>query len=70
LGELLPHVAAMHRFMPGFTVARRGDVRHRQGSVLVDWTQAGPGGAPAGSGAGVLEFDADGRVTRVTMFGG
>jgi uncharacterized protein YndB with AHSA1/START domain len=67
--EFLPQIAAMHRFMPGFTVTRRGDVRHRQGSVLVDWVQAGPGGAPASGGTGVIEFAPDGRVTRVTMFG-
>jgi uncharacterized protein YndB with AHSA1/START domain len=70
IDEFLPQMHAMHRFMPGFAVTRRGDVRHRQGSVLVDWAQAGPGGTPAGDGAGVIEFGADGRVTRVTMFGG
>jgi uncharacterized protein YndB with AHSA1/START domain len=68
VAELLPQVGAMHRFMPGFTVTRRGDVRHRQGSVLVDWVQAGPGGTPAGEGAAVIEFGADTRVSRVTMF--
>ena len=70
IADFLPQLGAMHRFMPGFTVTRRGDVRHRQGSVLVDWAQAGPDGRSAGEGAGVIEFAADGRVTRVTMFGG
>jgi uncharacterized protein YndB with AHSA1/START domain len=68
LADLLPQVSAMHRFMPGFTMTRRGDVRHRQGSVLVDWVQAGPGGTPAGEGAAVIEFGPDTRVSRVTMF--
>jgi len=67
-GELLPQVDAMHRFMPGFSVKRRGEARHRQGSVLVDWVQAGPGGSPAGEGTGVIEFGAGGRIVRVTMF--
>jgi uncharacterized protein YndB with AHSA1/START domain len=68
VAELLPQVGAMHRFMPGFTMTRRGEVRHRQGSVLVDWVQAGPGGTPAGEGAAVIEFGPASRVSRVTMF--
>jgi uncharacterized protein YndB with AHSA1/START domain len=68
VSELLPQVGAMHRFMPGFTMTRRGDVRHRQGSVLVDWVQAGQGGTPAGEGVAVIEFGPDSRVGRVTMF--
>jgi uncharacterized protein YndB with AHSA1/START domain len=70
VAELLPQVAAMHRFMPGFTLTRRGDVRHRQGSVLVDWAQARAAGTPAAEGTSVIEFAADGRVARVTTFGG
>jgi uncharacterized protein YndB with AHSA1/START domain len=70
IDDLVPQVAAMHRFMPGFAVTRRGEARHRQGSVLADWVQAGSAGTPAGEGAAVLDFAPDGRVARVTMFGG
>lgn len=68
IDDLLPQVAAMHRFMPGFAVRRTGAVRHRQGALLTDWAQAGPDGATVGQGAAVIELSPDGRVSRVTMF--
>jgi len=68
--DLVPHVGAMHRFMPGFAIARRGAVRHRQGAAVADWAQTGADGRPAGEGTAVVEFAPDGRVGRVTLFGG
>lgn len=70
IDELLPQVGAMHRVMPGFSVRRRGDGRLRQGAFLAEYAQAGRDGTPAGEGAAVIEFAADGRIARVTMFGG
>jgi uncharacterized protein YndB with AHSA1/START domain len=66
--DLLAQVGAMHRFMPGFAVTRTGAVRHRQGALLTDWSQAGRDGARAGDGAVVVELSPGGRVARVTMF--
>jgi uncharacterized protein YndB with AHSA1/START domain len=68
IDDLVPQIDAMHRFMAGFSVRRKGVARHRQGAILVDWVQAGPGGSPAGEGGGVIELDPAGRVSRVTMF--
>jgi uncharacterized protein YndB with AHSA1/START domain len=68
LDDLLPQIDAMHRFMKGFNVTRKNDARHRLGAILVDWTQAGPGGSAAGEGTGVIELDPAGRVSKVTMF--
>ncbi len=44
--DLDPHLAAVHQFMPGMTLTRRGAVRHCQGTVLADWVAAGPGRSP------------------------
>ena len=66
--DLVPHLGAAQRFMPGLTIARRGDVRHCQGTVLADWTASGPDGAPRGGGTNVFVFDADGRLESVTGF--
>ena len=38
--RLRPHLAAVHRFMPGLRLTRDGAVRHCQVTVLADW--AGP----------------------------
>lgn len=66
--ELIVQVGAMHRFMPGFSISRAGAVRHRQGLLLTDWTQAGPDAKAIAQGAAVIELAAGGRVARVTMF--
>jgi uncharacterized protein YndB with AHSA1/START domain len=68
LDDLRPHLAAVHRFMPGVRIARDGDVRHCQGTVLADWTAATVDGQPRGRGTNVFTFDADGRIAGVTGF--
>jgi uncharacterized protein YndB with AHSA1/START domain len=65
LAELLPHVEAGQRFMPGMRLARRGEVRHCQGTLLADWTATGPDGAARGRGTNVFHLDADARFTAV-----
>jgi len=37
ISDLRPHLAAVHKFMPGMRLDREGDVRHCQGIVLADW---------------------------------
>jgi uncharacterized protein YndB with AHSA1/START domain len=69
LSELLPHVTAAQRFMPGILLTRQGDVRVCQGLALVDWV-ATAGTEPRGTGTNVFGFDADGRIANVTGFWG
>ncbi|MCM2254719.1 MAG: SRPBCC domain-containing protein [Vicinamibacteria bacterium] len=66
LAEVLPHVEAAQRFMPGMRLARRGELRHCQGTVLADWTATGPDGAERGRGTNVFTLDADGRIATAT----
>lgn len=66
--EVRAHIDGVHRFMPGMTLKRDGDVRHCQGEVLVNWTSLGKDGQPAGRGANVFTLAADGRIASVTGF--
>lgn len=68
LSELVPHVLAAQRFMPGLRLERSGDLRHCQGTLLVDWSAIGPDGQPRGAGTNVFVLDADGRFASVTGF--
>jgi uncharacterized protein YndB with AHSA1/START domain len=68
LDDLLPHVAATHRFMPGMALRREGDVRHCQGMAIADWVATAADGTERGRGTNVYLFDADGRVESVTGF--
>ena len=40
--DLVPHIGAAQRFMPGFALTRDGDVRHCQGTALADWGPPAP----------------------------
>jgi uncharacterized protein YndB with AHSA1/START domain len=66
LDDLRPHLAAVHRFMPGMRLERQGDVRHCQGVVLADWIARGPDGAQRGAGTNVFVLGSDGRIQSVT----
>lgn len=66
MSELLPHIEATQRFMPGLRLQRDGDVRHCQGTVLANWTVAGADGQPKGRGTNVFTMAADGRIEAVT----
>jgi uncharacterized protein YndB with AHSA1/START domain len=66
--ELLPHIAATQRFMPGMTLRRDGDVRHCQGMVLADWVASSAEGQERGRGTSVFILDAEGRIESVTGF--
>ncbi len=47
---------------------RRGDVRHCQGTALVDWVAIAGEGRERGTGTNVFVFAADGRIESVTGF--
>jgi uncharacterized protein YndB with AHSA1/START domain len=68
IAELVPHVGAALRFMPGMRLRRNGGVRHCQGMVLADWIAVGPDGAPRASGTNLFVFGPTGRLTSVTGF--
>jgi uncharacterized protein YndB with AHSA1/START domain len=68
MADLLPHLAAAKRFMPGMRLLRVGDVRHCQGMVLADWTAVMADGKERGRGTNVFVLDADGRIEAVTGF--
>jgi uncharacterized protein YndB with AHSA1/START domain len=67
-GDLMPHIAASQRFMPGFRLQRSGAPRHCQGVVLADWTASGPDGQVRAQGTNVFSLGADGRIEAVTGF--
>ncbi len=64
--ELLPHIAAAQRFMPGMKLMREGDVRQCQGIVLANWTAVGPDGAARGKGTNVFQMAANGLIASAT----
>jgi uncharacterized protein YndB with AHSA1/START domain len=66
--DLLPHIAAAQKFMPGVRLRRAGDVRHCQGTVLADWRVVMPDGQEKGTGTNVFTIGADGRIESVTGF--
>lgn len=66
LSELLPHIAAAQRFMPGLKLAREGNVRQCQGTVLADWKAVGADGQPRGQGTNVFNMGPDGRIQTAT----
>jgi uncharacterized protein YndB with AHSA1/START domain len=64
--DLLAHVAASQRFMPGIRLARTAPVRHCQGIVLADWAAKRPDGNVLGTGANIFIFGPDRKLTSVT----
>jgi hypothetical protein len=70
LDDLRPHLAAVHKFMPGMRVTRDGPVRHCQGMVLADWVAHGADGQAKGRGTNVFVFGPDGDIRSVAGFWG
>ena len=70
MDDVLAHLTAAQRFMPGMTLKRSGDVRHCQGMVLADWTMVGLDGKERGKGTNVFVFAPGGRIEWVTGFHG
>jgi uncharacterized protein YndB with AHSA1/START domain len=68
IADLTAHIGASQRFMPGIGLARKGDIRHCQGTVLADWIAAGSDGKERMSGTNVFVFGPDGRIESATGF--
>jgi uncharacterized protein YndB with AHSA1/START domain len=66
--DLTAHIGASQRFMPGMRLERKGDVRHCQGTVLVDWVALANDGQQRGTGTNVFLLGAEGRIDSVTGF--
>jgi uncharacterized protein YndB with AHSA1/START domain len=63
--ELVQHVDAARRHLPGVSLAVEGEPRHCQGTVLVDWEAAGHDGKPVMRGTNVFSLDAASSIERV-----
>jgi len=70
MADLRPHLAAVHKFMPGMRITRDGDVRHCQGTVLADWVARGTDGQERGRGTNVFVFGPTGDIRSVAGFWG
>jgi uncharacterized protein YndB with AHSA1/START domain len=68
VSDVLAHIAATHRFMPGMRLRRNGGVRHCQGMALCDWIASGPDGAERGRGTNAFVLGPTGRIEWVTGF--
>jgi uncharacterized protein YndB with AHSA1/START domain len=68
MDDVLPHIAAAQRFMPGLTIRRNGNVRHCQGMVLADWTAVGLDGSEKARGTNVFVLGPTGQIEWVTGF--
>lgn len=68
LPDLLEHIAAARRFMPGIRMLRKGDVSQCQGTALADWVAESADGQQRGAGTNVFELGVDGRIRSVTGF--
>jgi len=66
IDDLTSHIGAAMRFMPGFGLKRKGDVRHCQGTVLADWIAIGPDGLEKMSGTSVFRFAPEVRIESAT----
>jgi hypothetical protein len=66
--DLLPHLAAARKFMPGVSLKRAGEVRHCQGTALADWVATAPDGAERSRGTNVFVFGPTGKIEAVTGF--
>lgn len=68
--DLLAHLTAVQRFMPGMTVSRDGDVQECQGVAIAPWVARAADGAERGRGTNVFDLAADGRIRLATGFWG
>ena len=70
LPDVLVHVAAARRFMPGIRMSRRGGVRQCQGMAIADWVARAADGLERAAGTSVFELGLDGAIESVTGFWG
>lgn len=66
--DLMPHIAAAQRFMPGVRMRRVGELRHCQGMVLSDWIASGNDGQQRARGTNAFVLGPAGKIEWVTGF--
>jgi uncharacterized protein YndB with AHSA1/START domain len=66
--DLRPHLAAVHRFMPGLRLSREGEVRQCQGAVLAGWVARGADGQARGQGTSLFLLSPDSRIREIRGF--
>ena len=66
IDEVLAHIAASQRFMPGIGLERKGSIRHCQGTVLADWVARSGDGQEKMSGTSVFQLGRGVRIDSVT----
>ncbi len=64
--DLVAHLTAVQRFMPGMTIARSGDVKECQGVAIAPWVARAVDGAERGRGTNVFGLASDGRIKLAT----
>ncbi|MEO8096669.1 MAG: SRPBCC domain-containing protein [Acidobacteriota bacterium] len=64
--DLVVHLGASQRFMPGIRLERRGEIRHCQGTVLADWAAVTADGTERMAGTNVFLFGPNGKLITVT----
>jgi uncharacterized protein YndB with AHSA1/START domain len=68
IDDLLPHIAAAQVHMPGLRLKRSGNVRHCQGTALVEWIASSKDGQERARGTNVFVLGSTGRIRSVTGF--
>jgi uncharacterized protein YndB with AHSA1/START domain len=68
LPDVVAHIGASQRFMPGLRLQRSGDIRQCQGTVLADWIALDVDGNERMSGTNVFAFAPDQKIVAVTGF--
>lgn len=68
LDDLVDHIGAVQRFMPGLRIERRGDVQHCQGTVLALWVALTKDNLERGRGTNVYVFGAGTKIESVIGF--
>lgn len=68
LDDLLPHVSASQKFMPGLSLKMQGEIRHCQGKVLAEWCAVNAEGKELMRGTNLFEFNSAGKIVSATGF--
>ncbi len=66
--DLNRHLSAIHHFMPGLMIARKGEVQQCQGLALAGWTVHKADGTEVNKGTNCFVLSPEGRIRRVTGF--
>ncbi len=66
IDEVVVHISASQKFMPGIRLERSGQVRHCQGTALADWDAINKDGKALMTGTNVFVFGLGGKLVSVT----